>query len=217
MVEKLKDTLPVNVYNDLPAVISGFKLDTALRLAHFLGQIDHESGGFKSKTENLYYTDAKRAAEVIFKSDFDLDKNKVISPEELKNAEKYLKNSEKMANFVYANQNGNGDEASGDGFKFRGRGLIQVTGRANYTAFDAFVADDIVANPDLVATKYALLSAGWYWSNNKLNAIADLGKGIDTVSKLTKRINGGQHGLKERISLFNHYYNKLTTDGTATV
>jgi putative chitinase len=104
---------------------------------------------------------------------------------------------------------GNGDEASGDGYKFRGRGYIQLTGKNNYTAFDKSVDDDILANPDLVATKYPLLSAAWFFSKNGLNKIADEGATDAVVTKVTKRVNGGTIGLADRLKHFKEYHNLL--------
>jgi putative chitinase len=104
----------------------------------------------------------------------------------------------------------NGDEKSGDGFKFRGRGYIQLTGRANYTAFNRFVDnDDVVANPDLVATKYPLLSAGWFFNSNGIHRLADSGATDAVVTTITKRVNGGTIGLADRIKHFKEYYDLL--------
>jgi putative chitinase len=107
---------------------------------------------------------------------------------------------------------GNGDEASGEGFKFRGRGYIQLTGKTNYSAFDKTVEDDILATPDLVATKYPLLSAAWFWSKNGLNTIADGGSTDEVVTKATKRVNGGTIGLADRIKHFKEYHTLLVNE-----
>jgi putative chitinase len=104
---------------------------------------------------------------------------------------------------------GNGDENSKDGFKFRGRGYIQLTGKSNYMAFDKFVADDITNNPDLVATKFPLMSAAWFFDTNKLWGICDRGADDATVTAVTKRVNGGTIGLADRIKHFREYYNLL--------
>jgi putative chitinase len=101
---------------------------------------------------------------------------------------------------------GNGNEASKEGFRFRGRGYIQLTGKENYAAFDKFVEDDILANPDLVATKYPLLSAAWFFSKNKLNEIASKGADDATVTAVTRRVNGGTIGLADRIKHFKEFY-----------
>jgi putative chitinase len=104
---------------------------------------------------------------------------------------------------------GNGDEKTKEGFKFRGRGYIQLTGKNNYTAFAKSIGEDTVANPDLVATKYPLASAAWFFSTNGLNKIADKGADTATVTLVTKRVNGGTIGLADRIKHFNEYYNLL--------
>jgi putative chitinase len=195
-LEKLKGHIPDTVINQIPEVSSKFGVNTPQRLAHFLAQTGHESGGFRVTTENLNYS--AKGLTNIFK--------KYFTPE---SAQEYQRKPEKIANIVYANRMGNGNQASGDGFKFRGRGYIQLTGKNNYQAFDKTVEDNIEANPDLVATKYPLLSAAWFWSKNGLNAIADTGAGEDVVTKITKRVNGGTIGLADRIAHFKEYYNLL--------
>jgi putative chitinase len=195
-LEKLKGHIPDTVINQIPEVSSKFGVNTPQRLAHFLAQTGHESGGFRVTTENLNYS--AKGLTNIFK--------KYFTPE---SAQEYQRKPEKIANIVYANRMGNGNQASGDGFKFRGRGYIQLTGKNNYQAFDKTVEDNIEANPDLVATKYPLLSAAWFWSKNGLNAIADTGAGEDVVTKITKRVNGGTIGLADRIAHFKEYHNLL--------
>jgi putative chitinase len=195
-LERLKGHIPDTVINQIPEVASKFGVNTPQRLAHFLAQTGHESGGFRVTTENLNYS--AKGLTGIFK--------KYFTPE---SAIEYQRKPEKIANIVYANRMGNGNQASGEGFKFRGRGYIQLTGKLNYQAFDKTVEDNIEANPDLVATKYPLLSAAWFWSKNGLNAIADTGAGEDVVTKITKRVNGGTIGLADRIAHFKEYYNLL--------
>jgi putative chitinase len=124
-------------------------------------------------------------------------------------AEQYARKPEKIAARVYANRMANGDEASKDGWKFRGRGYIQLTGKANYSSFDKFVSEDILGNPDLVATKYPLMSAAWFFDTNKLWSICDRGNDQNAVTAVTKRVNGGTIGLADRIKHFNEYYNLL--------
>ncbi len=126
------------------------------------------------------------------------------------NVDAYVKNPEKIANKVYASRMNNGNEASGDGYKFSGRGFIQLTGKANYTLFDDFVPDNIIESPGLVATKYPLLSAGWFWSKNGINAVSDLGSAIEVVTKVSKKVNGGTIGLEDRIKYFNKFYTILS-------
>jgi len=195
-LDTLKGHIPDSVINQIPEVSAKFGVNTPQRLAHFLAQTGHESGGFRVTTENLNYS--AKGLTNIFK--------KYFTPE---SAVEYQRKPEKIANIVYANRMGNGAQASGDGFKFRGRGYIQLTGKTNYQAFDKTVEDNIEANPDLVATKYPLLSAAWFWSKNGLNAIADTGASDEVVTKITKRVNGGTIGLADRIAHFKEYYNLL--------
>lgn len=157
------------------------------RIAGFLAQIAHESGGFNAVVENLNYS--KEGLRKIFSKYFPTD--------EL--AAQYARKPEKIANRVYANRMKNGDEASGDGFKFRGRGLIQLTGRDNYTRFAAALDMDIDSTIAYLETPNgAVASAGWFWDNNKLNQFCDR----DDFITLTKRINGGTIGLADR----QHHY-----------
>jgi len=193
-INKLKGHVPDAVIAQIPSVMSTFKIDTALRLSHFLAQCGHESAGFKAVQENLNY--GAKGLLGIFKKYF---------PTEAK-ALQYERKPEKIANLVYGSRMGNGDEASGDGYKFRGRGYIQLTGKSNYTAFGKAINEDIAANPDLVATKYPLLSAAWFWSSNSLNALADKGADDASVTAITKRVNGGTIGLPDRIKHFKEYY-----------
>ena len=193
-INKLKGHIPDNVIAQIPSVMSTFKIDTALRLSHFLAQCGHESVGFKAIQENLNY--GAKGLLGIFKKYF---------PTEAK-ALQYERKPEKIANLVYGSRMGNGDEASGDGYKFRGRGYIQLTGKNNYVAFGKAINEDIAANPDLVATKYPLLSAAWFWSSNSLNALADKGADDASVTAITKRVNGGTIGLPDRIKHFKEYY-----------
>ena len=196
-LDKLKGHIPDAVIQMIPDTAAKFQINTPLRLAHFLAQCGHESGGFRVTQENLNYS-AKGLAG-IFKKYF---------PTEAA-AAPYARNPQKIANKVYANRMANGSEASGDGFKFRGRGYIQLTGRANYTAFGKAIGEDIASNPDVVASKYALLSAAWFWSNNGLNRLADAGSTDTTVTSITKRVNGGTIGLADRIKHFKEYYHLL--------
>jgi putative chitinase len=196
-LEKLKGHIPDAVLAQIPDTVAKFDLGTPLRLAHFLAQCGHESAGFKAVSENLNY--GAKGLQSIFKKYF---------PTEAKALE-YERKPEKIANLVYANRMSNGDEKSGDGFRFRGRGYIQLTGRANYTAFNKFVDDDVVTNPDLVASKYPLLSAGWFFHTNGIHKLADGGATDTVVTSITKRVNGGTIGLADRIKHFNEYYKLL--------
>lgn len=193
-LEKLRGHVPDTVIAQIPGVMDTFGVNTPLRLAHFLAQCGHESGGFRLTQENLNYS--AKGLMGIFK--------KYFPTQAL--ADAYARKPEKIANRVYGGRMGNGPEASGEGFKFRGRGYIQLTGKQNYTAFDLAVEDDILANPDLVSSKHALASAAWFWKKNGLNAIADTGASNEVVTKITKRVNGGTIGLPDRIKHFKEYH-----------
>lgn len=204
----LKGHIPDSVLSQIPDTAKKFGITNNLRLAHFLSQCGHESGGFKTVTENLNYRLDSLVS--VFKHDFDTNKDKVISVNEKVKAESLVGHPDKIANFVYANQNGNGNEVSGDGWKFRGRGYIQLTGRANYQNFTKFIGEDCIKNPDIVATKYPLSSAAFFFNSNNLWKICDKGSDKKTITELTKRVNGGDNGLDDRIKHFNEYYNLLT-------
>jgi putative chitinase len=206
--EKLKNHIPDSVLEEIPMVMDKFGINTPLRLSHFLAQCSHESGNFKVVSENLNYTENGLIS--TFKSDFDTNRNRIIEANEKLKAKQLSRKPQAIANFVYANQNGNGNEKSGDGWKYRGRGYIQLTGRANYASFDQFVTDDIITNPDLVSTKYPLLSAAWFFSKNGLNKIADKGSNVDVITLVSKRVNGGTIGLDERIKKFKYFYTLLS-------
>jgi putative chitinase len=196
-LDKLKGHVPQVVIDSIPEVASKFGINTPLRVAHFLAQCGHESGGFRVTNENLNYS--AKGLNGIFKKYF---------PTEAA-AAAYARNPQKIANKVYSNRMGNGTEASGDGYKFRGRGYIQLTGRDNYTAFGKSIGVDIPSNPDSVATTYALASAAWFFSKNGLHKIADEGASDVVVTKITKRVNGGTIGLPDRIKHFKEYYHLL--------
>lgn len=172
-----------------------FDISTPIRQACFIGQASHESGNFKMLVENLNYR-----AETLMK----------VWPKRfptLEFAKQYERDPKKIANSVYANRMGNRDEASGDGFRFRGRGLFQTTGHAGYYHAGQALGEDFVMNPDLVATpRYAAMTAGFFWQTHKLNQYAD---GSDFVT-MTKKINGGTIGLQDRINHINHALQVLT-------
>lgn len=195
-INKLKGHIPESVLGQLPIVMSKFELNTSLRLAHFLAQCGHESGNFKLVQENLNYS--VQGLQNIFGKYF---------PGNLE--ESYARQPQKIASRVYANRMGNGDEASGEGWKYRGRGYIQLTGKDNYKAFSAAINEDCVANPDLVATKYPLASAAWFFHKNGIHKIADGGATDAVVTSVTKRVNGGTIGLPDRIKHFKEYYSLL--------
>lgn len=191
-LEKLKGHIPDTVIAQIPEVITKFGFDTPVKLAHFLAQCGHESGGFKVVNENLNY--GAKGLLGTFKKYF---------PDEAK-AKLYERKPEKIANLVYGNRMGNGPETSGEGWKYRGRGYIQLTGKSNYTEFDKVVTENIVENPDLVATKYPLLSAAWFFHKNCLGRCKDATDA--SVTAVTKCVNGGTIGLPDRLKHFKEYY-----------
>jgi len=195
-LENLKGHIPDAVIAQIPDAAKKFNITNPLRLAHFLAQCGHESAGFKAIQENLNYS--ADGLKKIFPKYF---------PGNL--AEGYAKNPEKIASKVYGSRMGNGDETTKEGFKFRGRGYIQLTGKDNYTKFAKFIGEDTVANPDLVATKYPLASAAFFFDSNKLWAICDKGADDATVTAVTKRVNGGTIGLPDRIKHFKEYFSLL--------
>ena len=167
---------------------------TPIRAAHFFAQTSHETGGFKAFSENLNYS--AQGLQGIFGKYF---------PGTLE--ESYARQPEKIANRVYADRMGNGNEASGDGWKYRGRGALQLTGKANYEAFAKYLGhNEVLENPDLVATKYAFESAMFFFERNKLWTICDQGINDAAILALTKRINGGTHGLEDRKAKTYKYY-----------
>tara|TARA_R110000868_G_scaffold23292_1_gene94163 strand:+ start:370 stop:1191 length:822 start_codon:yes stop_codon:yes gene_type:complete len=195
-LEALRGHIPDAVIAQIPDTAAKFGITNTLRLAHFLAQCGHESGGFKAVNENLNYS--ADGLKKIFPKYFPGNLN-----------ESYARQPEKIANKVYSSRMGNGDEASGDGYRYKGAGFIQLTGKSNYAAFDKFVDDDILANPNLVATKYPLASAAFFFDSNKLWSICDKGADDATVTAVTKRVNGGTIGLADRIKHFKEYYNLL--------
>ena len=196
-LDKLKGHIPDAVIAMIPDTAAKFQINTPLRLAHFLAQCGHESGGFKATQENLNYS--AKGLNGIFKKYFPT----------LESALPYERKPEKIANKVYGGRMGNGPEASGDGAKFCGRGYIQLTGKDNYTAFGKSIGEDVCANPQVVAEKYALLSAAWFFSKNGLHKMADGGATDAVVTSITKRVNGGTIGLPDRIKHFKEYYHLL--------
>jgi predicted chitinase len=175
-------------------------INTPLRVSHFLAQVVHESAHMKATVENLNYS-----AEGLLR----------VFPKYFKTAGQasvYARKPEKIANRVYGGRMGNGDEASGDGYRYRGRGLIQLTGKTNYKAFSNWIGEDLVANPDAVADRLAAHSAVFYWATNGLNALAD----TDNLAAVTKRINGGLIGFADRRLLLEKAKRALSTLQTDT-
>jgi putative chitinase len=190
-VEQLREIMTkateANISKYAPALndeMAKYEINTPQRIAHFIAQIAHESGSFRYSSENLNYSAG--ALRTVF--------GKYFKSDELAN--EYARKPEKIANRVYANRMGNGDEASGDGWKYRGRGLIQLTGKENYTRCGEGIGRDLVSNPDQLATDAhaAVAASGWYWNSRGLNAYADK----DDVETITRKINGGLNGINDR-------------------
>lgn len=182
--------------NTLKTAANHFSL-SAERAAHFFGQTAHETGNFRFFTENLNYSAA--ALRKVFAKYFPTGAE----------ASQYERKPEQIANLVYANRMKNGDEASGDGWKYRGRGALQLTGRANYEAFAQYLKDPTVLDdPDQVADVYAFDSAFFFFDTNRLWPLCDT-VSDDSILSLTRRINGGTHGLKDRMEKTYHYHNLL--------
>jgi putative chitinase len=184
-------------YSNLLNILPEYDIDTSARVAAFMAQCGHESGGFTVMQENLNYS--AKGLVGTFKKYF---------PTEAQ-AKPYERRPEMIANRVYANRMGNGDEASGEGWYFRGRGIVQITGKNNYTkcSQSLFESNVLVENPDLLLeTEYAIHSACWFWSAARLNELADIGD----MKTMTKRINGGYIGLEDRINHYNHAIEILT-------
>ena len=195
-LEALKGHIPDAVIAQIPDTAAKFNITNSLRLAHFLAQCGHESGGFRAVSENLNYS--AKGLVGTFGKYFNAT-----------TAAQYERKPEMIASRVYGGRMGNGDEASKEGYKFRGRGYIQLTGKSNYTNFTKFIGEDCIANPDLVATKYPLASAAFFFDSNKLWSICDKGATDADVTAVTKRVNGGTIGLPDRIKHFKEYYNLL--------
>ena len=192
--EQLKQLLPGNPYIEqwcsaLNEILPEYGIDTPKRVAAFIAQCAHESGGFKFLTENLNYR--WQSLRKTFPKYFPTD--------EL--AQQYEKQPAKIANRVYGNRMGNGDEASGDGYRYCGRGLIQLTGKDNYTLFAGSIETPVEEVPEYLGTfEGAVQSACWFWDSNNLNQYAD----NDDILTMTKRINGGTLGLEDRKKHYDH-------------
>lgn len=188
--------IPVSVLEELDSVAEKFEINTPIRVAHFLAQCAHESNEFKSKVEKLNYSE--NGLKAVFKRYF---------PDNL--AARYARKPVAIGSRVYANRMGNGDEASKEGFTYRGRGFIQLTGKNNYKAFGDSIGVNLVSQPDLVSEEYPLLSAAWYFHENELHILSDRGATDAVVKQITKRVNGGYRALDDRIALFHKIYSLL--------
>jgi putative chitinase len=195
-LEKLKGHIPESVIAQIPEVAEKFKINTPLRLAHFLAQCGHESGGFKVVKENLNYS---------------ADGLKKIFPKYFPGtlSESYAKNPEKIASKVYGGRMGNGPESTKEGYKFSGKGFIQLTGKDNYIAFGKSIGIDLVSHPELVSEKYPLLSAAWFFNKNCVKK-CDGGSSRTVVESVTKCVNGGLIGIDDRYKHFVEFYKLLS-------
>jgi putative chitinase len=195
-IEQLKKITGITDAVKLASLLEGitetfikYSINTVQRQRHFIAQIQHESINFSAVIENLNYSAAALLA--TFPKHFTAAE-----------ANEYARKPEKIGNRAYANRLGNGDEASGEGFKFRGRGFLQITGKSNYVDIGKSLGLDLITHPELLEQpKYAMLSAGWFWNSRNLNTVADISK--DDVTKVTKIINGGVIGLKDRQDKYN--------------
>src|SRR6266705_1158084 len=194
-IDQLDMAVPEGHYEDLIRYIDflnegmeTFEINTPNRIAAFIAQLAHESGDFRSTEENLNYS--WQALRKTWPSHFSTDEI----------AQGYHRQPEKIADRAYASRNGNGDEASGDGWRFRGRGLIQITGRANYLAYSQAIAEPgVMTSPEQLALPpHAALSACWFWHEHGLNALADVGDEA-SFNQITLRINGGWNGKEDRL------------------
>jgi putative chitinase len=189
-LDGLRTFIPDEVILQIPQTAKTFNISSSLRLSHFLAQCAHESNNFSATRENLNYSadGLLRIFPVYFKT--------------LSLAQQYQYKPELIASRVYGNRMGNGDEASREGFIFRGAGYIQLTGKNNFKAFDAFVDDDVVKNPEMVASKYPLMSAAWFFHVNQLWQLCDTGATDEAVKRVTRAVNGGFNGLDDRLRKF---------------
>jgi putative chitinase len=196
MLTKLKNKIPIQVVNELESVMREFDISNPFRLAHFLAQTAHESGNFKHVRENLNYS--TEGLLKVFPKYF--DKN---------TAPLYARRPQQIANMVYNGRMGN-KLKSNDGWLFRGAGYLQLTGRINFQTFSDFIGNPkIMDDPSLVATKYPLTSAAWFFDKRGLWAICDEGVDLATIRKVTRVINGGYNGVSDRVSKTNVLFNIL--------
>ena len=204
-LNKLRGLIPDNVLAILPAGFAKYQINTELRAAHFLAQSAHESGNFTLKTESTYYSTPERIVK-IWPTRFNMD-----GSGGLKNANEYAKNPEKLAEAAYGNRAELGNDQPGDGYRFRGAGFMQATGKAKYKGYADYLGKSVGEAADLMRSidYYALDSALWVFATDKkLNPVADTGPGDDVITKVTKIINGGTHGLPERKANFRKFYGK---------
>ena len=191
---KFINLVPKHLQEHFKETIEKYSINTVFRCAHFLSQIMHESGDFKFKEENLNYSE--NGLLLTFSKYFNKD-----------NVKDYARNPQKIANRVYSNRMGNGNEESGDGYNYRGRGFIQITGRSNYLKTIHSLG---LSEPEqLKEDRYPMLSAGWFWDSNRINLLADKGLTDDVIKEVTKKINGGYIGLADRTEKLNEICEKV--------
>jgi putative chitinase len=204
---KLAGKIPDSILTELTTIVPLFDIDGPKRLSNLLGQAHHESGGFKQLYENLNYSAQSLAN--TWPTRYAVDsKAKDKVPNDL--AKKLQRKPEAIANNCYANRIGNGNETSGDGWLYRGRGYLQTTGKDNYKALGNYLKIDLIKNPDLVATMYPLASAAFFFMNNVKWTLCDQGTDAMTIERITRKVNGGLHGLDERIKHTQLYHKLLT-------
>ncbi len=193
-LEKLTGLIPFKVLGQLDSIKEA---NTELRIAHFLSQVGIESGNFEHLSENLNYS--RDGLLKTFPTHFNASQ-----------AMQYQRDAVRIGSRAYANRMGNGNEFSQDGYRYRGRGYLQITGKNNYAAFSKFCNQDCVKDPDLLIREYPLLSAEWFFTENNVWAIADKGSKEANITAVTKLVNGGVNGLDSRIALFNKIYKALS-------
>jgi putative chitinase len=193
-LKNLATKVPATVFSMVEAVVAQYEITQPLRLCHFMSQIAHESGNFTQVVENMNYS-----VDGLLKTF-----PRYFPTRQL--AIQYARQPEKIGNRVYANRMGNGDEASGEGFKYRGRGYLQLTGKFNYSDFSKFIGEDCVADPELVAAKYPMDSAVWFFNKNNIWEICDRGSSEAVIQTVTRRVNGGLNGILDRTKKFKAFY-----------
>lgn len=196
LIKKLENKIPATAYQFLVTSKNTKNITNVNRLAHFMSQIAHESGNFRLVYENLMYS--ANGLKKTFP--------KYFLTHEL--AMSYAMKPEKIGNKVYGNRMGNGNEASGDGYKFRGRGYLQLTGKVNYQLFSQYIGEDCVQAPDLVATKYPIDSGLWFFDRNNIWSLCD-STSPNSIVSVTRRINGGTNGLTDRQAKFRTFLTLL--------
>jgi len=191
--------IPDKVIIELNKIADEYKINSVLRAAHFLSQCSYESSNFTKLFEDLNYS--KERLMQVFPHYF----------KDLEQAALYEHNPEKLGDYIYANRLGNGDVNSGDGYRYRGRGYLHLTGVLNYRSFNRFIKDNVVTNPDLVATHYPLESSVWFFGSSSIWPLCDKGSSSSDIEAVTRRVNGGINGLSNRIICFNTIFSHLKT------